>query len=92
MFQTLPKLLPGCVLPIVRGSCIVMFRGDRLGRGILSAMLAMMLATRCILSAAGQPGRASSVLSAVLIGACTLLALRASTRHTARSSDQGHAP
>ncbi|PPV05938.1 hypothetical protein XbrCFBP1976_14375 [Xanthomonas bromi] len=90
MFQNLPKLLPGYVLPIVKGSCIVMFRGGRLGRGILSAMLATMLTARCILSAAGRPGRASSVLSVVLIGACTLLALLMSVRHTARSSDQGH--
>ncbi|QBG91406.1 hypothetical protein [Xanthomonas oryzae] len=92
MLQALLKLLSGCILPILSSGSIVIFCGGRLSQIMLSAMLAAMLAARCILSVAGRKEQGSSVLSAVLIGACILIAPLMSVCHTARSSDQGHAP
>lgn len=92
MLQSLSTiLLDGLLLalPIIG---IVRLRGVGLNWATLAAILAAMLSARCIQATAGRPGQALPILWVALIGAFTLLAMVASARHTARSSDQGNAP
>nr|WP_304382550.1 hypothetical protein [Xanthomonas vasicola]MDO6954114.1 hypothetical protein [Xanthomonas vasicola] len=92
MLQSLSTLLLDGLLLALPIIGIVRLRGVGLNWATLAAILAAMLSARCIQATAGLPGQALPILWAALIGASTVLAMVASTRHTYPNTDQGNAP